>query len=137
MFEKVISKYTKYIGLGTTEKLHSEMLLENSAQELLKIDIDDLDIELAVQKKYLTKKIADDLLDHARDMGYSKEFEFDPKIIEYTYLAFNLIYDYFDFKPNSYLLPFVKSVIYYEEQSGNKKRIDELQKLLSEIEAMR
>jgi len=129
LFEQIIQNYTKYIKSDYDKKLHAGELLAESARLLLKIEKKELSNDLALQRNYLMQKIAEDLLRQAKNMGYTKQYDCVPALKEYTYLAYDLAYDYCDNKPSRYLLPFLVQVIYYEKQSQNSDRLNELEKI--------
>ena len=127
LFKKIIQPYIDYISLDYYKKLRAGELLGESARLLLQIDKKELENESALQRNYLMRKIAGDLLRQVQDMAHTKQYDCAPELREYTYLALYLAYDYCEFKPDRRLLPFLSHVIYYEKYNDSKKYLIELE----------
>jgi hypothetical protein len=134
LFDKIIQNYTEYIKLDYYKKLHAGELLAESAKLLLDIDNEVLNNETVLQRNYFMKKIADDLASQARDMAYTKQYDCHPVLKKYTYLAYDLMLEYYDHKPYPQLIPFLKSVIYYERQHPKGDQLEKLENLLKQCE---
>ncbi len=131
-FAEAIKNYTKYLALDYSKKLDNGDLLKNSAEALLKTDIRKTDLDLILQKKYLMKKVAEDLLMQYQNMAYTKKYDCHPVLNVYCRLAFELIFEYWDKKPNPDLLPYLRDIISYEKQKTGSEKLDKYLSLYRE-----
>jgi hypothetical protein len=132
MFKEIIRQYTEYIGKDYNAKLHAGELLAGSAKLLLKIEKKNLDNNAALQRQFLMWKIAVDLLEQAQNMGWTKQYDCAPVLKEYNYLAFDLAFDYCEFKADRRLIPFITHVMYYEEYEKNKEYLEKLNSIYNQ-----
>ncbi|MCD4792367.1 MAG: hypothetical protein K8R54_03975 [Bacteroidales bacterium] len=129
MLKKATKLYIQYIETDYKKKLHVGHLLAESGQILRGIDEDKLDKNSKLQRQYLIKKVAEDLLSQTRDMAYTKQYDCSPLIKDYTYLAFYLAFEYYGPKANRLLLPFLRDVINYEKYKSDKTKLESLKKM--------
>lgn len=129
LFEMPVRLYTEYVALGTAEKLHAGGLLAQAGRQLLETGDAPLDNNAILQKRYLLRKIAGDLLRQSDHMGHFKQYDCVPALTEYTCLALDLAFEYCERKADRRLLPFLARVIYYETQHGDSARLRSLQQL--------
>lgn len=134
--DTVAKQYCEYICMNVDEKLRSGNRLAEAARILLSMTKTKLDNRSAIQREYLMTKIAEDLLKQTERMAYSKEYDCSPLIKEYTYLAFDLFYDYCEHKPDRLLLPFLGPVIYWESYNENKDYLNQLKELYTQSLAL-
>ena len=132
MFTNVLNLYTSYVAMSANEKLHAGKLLEESALILKATAEHSISNDDAVMRSYLMLKIAEDLSKQAVDMGMTKQYDLSPEIKSYTYLAFDLAFYYFDFRPNRLLLPYLSRVIYYEKNNSNDEYFVKLKALFAD-----
>jgi hypothetical protein len=121
-FEKVTEIYISYVKLKPAKKIDSGHLLNEAGTKLLKIDKKSLTIQERVHRSYLLLKIAEDLLKLAKDMAYTKKYDLSQLPKKFTYLAFELAYEYFDSKPNVQLIPYLTAVIDYEKYNYDQSQ---------------
>lgn len=126
---KIAQQYSAYICKNYNEKLHAGKLLADAGLQLLKMKEETLNDDVCLQRNYLMRKIAGDLLRQVENMGHTKQYDCVPALEEYTYLAFDLAYDCCDCKPDRKLLPFLAHVLYYEEYKTNKDYYKQLKEL--------
>ena len=129
LFETPVRLYTEYVALGTAEKLHAGELLAKAGRLLLETGDAPLDNDAILQKRYLLRKIAGDLLRQSDHMGHFKQYDCVPALKEYTYLALDLAFEYCERKADRRLLPFLARVIYCETQHGDSARLRGLQEI--------
>jgi len=89
------------------EKLQAGEQLADAGRDLLALKKNGLSIDERVHRSYLMRKIADDLLRQAMDMGYTKQYDCSPKLGEYELLAYEIAFECFDKKPDRRLIPFL------------------------------
>ncbi|MFC1616384.1 hypothetical protein ACFL21_04535 [Patescibacteria group bacterium] len=128
-FDKITKNYSEYIAKNYEERLHAGELLAESARELIKMDMKNLDLDSKLQRNFFMRKIAGDLIRQAENMGHTKRYDIDPIVKDYTYLAFDLAYNYCESKPSRNLIPFLTRVIYYERFNDNKDYSKKLKKI--------
>ena len=112
--------YSKYIKNSFEEKLNSGDLLSTAGNGLLALDKNTLDLNEKLNREYLIRKIAGDLLRQSERMSYTKQYDCTPMLKEYIYLAFNLAYEFCERKADRRLLPFLAHVLYYENFNNDK-----------------
>ena len=116
MTETATNLYCDYLKLDYKQKLHKGSLLEEAGRLLLDSYAHQLPLADRIQREHLTPKIAEDLLRQSISMGYSKAYEFSPKIRVYTELAFELMYILKERKANKALAPYLKAFLHYKKE---------------------
>lgn len=112
--------YCQYIKKSNEERLHAGELLRKAGNELLTFDKTRIKLNEALDRNFLLRKIAGDLIRQVENMGWTKQYDCAPMLIDYTYLAFNLAYEYCEKKADRRLLPFLAHVMYYENYNEDK-----------------
>ena len=121
MFEEIIRLYCEYLSADFKSRYHLGDNLANSGRLLLEIDKKRLDNESALQRGFFIKKISADLLKHVENISWTKQYDSAPFLKDYIYLALDLALDYFEFKANRGLIPFLANVLYYENYNESKE----------------
>ena len=129
--ESIINLYTEYISKDDDSKLHAGELLAEAAQLLLNMNNEFLGKNTERHRLYLMKHIAMDLLQQSKDMQMTRQYDMSPKTGEYTLLAWELMYAYYDKKPNRELIPYLDAALYIKRQNQAAEKYAELSDLFS------
>ncbi len=62
-------------------------------------------------------------------MAWTKQYDSAPMLKDYTYLAFNLAYEYCEKKADRRLLPFLAQIMYYENFNDDKSELTRLKEI--------
>lgn len=126
IINRISELYSNYIRKTYEEKLHSGDILSSTGNELLSIDRNVLDLNQQLDRQFLIRKIAGDLLRQVERMSYTKQYDCAPILKDYIYLAFNLAYDFCEKKADRRLLPFLAQIMYYENFNKDKTELNRL-----------
>jgi hypothetical protein len=128
--DEVSELYTTYLRLMPDLKIDSGDLLNIAGSILLSLDTAKYDNNSKLHRNYLMNKVAFDLLNQARDMAHTKEYDLSQIPQKLTYLAFELAYEYYESKPDRNLIPYLKAVIDYEKYSHDLSQLEWYKDLL-------
>ncbi|MBK7667157.1 MAG: hypothetical protein IPJ32_07240 [Sphingobacteriaceae bacterium] len=117
---QISNLYSDYIKKSYEEKLHSGDILWDAGNHLLKLDKNSLDLNEILNRDYLIRKIAGDLIRQTERMGYTKQYDSASILKDYIYLAYYLAYEVCEKKADRRLLPFLAHILYYENFNTDK-----------------
>ena len=132
MLKRAEKLYIEYLEADYKKKLNGGNLLVESGKILMEIDQSKLDIDSRSKRAYLLKKVAEDLLKQMIDMAHTKQYDCSPILEEYTYLAFDFAFEYYDSKANRLLIPYLREVMFYENYNSDKTKTKVFRKLFND-----
>lgn len=129
MFEQALHLYTEYLRLEYSQRLVSGKLLADAARVLLAMKDQKLNSDQAFQRSYLMRYIASALLEQTVNMSYARQYDCVPVLSEYATLAFDMMIEVCEGKPDRNLLPFLKEMIGIVKAKKDEKLLAELKEM--------
>lgn len=123
ILKEVEELYVTYLKRFPKERINSSELLNKAGSLLLTMKRKNPNYEIRFQRHYLMKKVAADLLMQATDMSYTKQYDLSQIPKKLRYLAFELIFECYDSKPNKVLIPYLNAVIAHEKYNHDQSQL--------------